>query len=545
MSDEAHQHHSAQPEEGAPFKIPASFNITDYFLYVPALSHPGRAAILGEPVPVSYGELASLTRRVSMALSREGIAPGERVLIVLPDSVEFIAAFLGVVAIGAVAVPVNPMAREPDYAHYLRDSGAKLVIVHELALADFVPAARGFRTSSIVVVGQISGGEKSAAPAGCLRWNKWLPVSAEHKATRHTLATDTAFFLYTSGSGGTPKAAVHQHKDMLVTSRSFAHGILGITAEDRTYSVSKLFFAYGLGNGMYFPLSAGAATVLDPERPKPERTAALLVTYRPTLFFAVPTFYSALLRAAEQGLPVDFSSVRLAVSAGERLPPEILEKFKARFGLEILDAIGSTEMLHMFLSPEPGRGRPGSCGFPVPGYEAKIVDDAGAPVPQGEIGNLWVKGGSAFSEYWNIPELTARTKLGEWVVTGDKFFTDVDGYYHYCGRADDMMKVSGMWVAPTEVENALLGHPSVAEAAVVAVIETSGLTRPLAFVVIPPDVAPTPALADDLRQFVRGKLAGYKCPAEIKFLDALPKTATGKIQRFRLRNVSSEQANQP
>jgi benzoate-CoA ligase family protein len=545
MPDEPRHDHSAHRDSAAHLKIPASFNITDYFLYVPALAHPGRAAILGEPAPVTYGELASLTKRVSLALSREGIAPAERVLIVLPDSLEFIAAFLGVVAIGAVAVPVNPMARESDYGHYLRDSGARLAIVHESALAEFIPAAKGFRASSIVVVGENVASAKSAAPAGSLRWQKWLPASAEHKATRNTLATDTAFFLYTSGSGGTPKAAVHQHKDMLATTHSFARGILRITAEDRTYSVSKLFFAYGLGNGMYFPFSAGAGTILDPERPKPERTAALLVAYRPTIFFAVPTFYSALLQAAEQGLPIDFSSVRIAVSAGERLPPEILEKFKARFGLEILDAIGSTEMLHMFLSPEPARGRPGSCGFPVPGYEAKIVDDEGAPVAQGEIGNLWVKGASAFSEYWNIPKLTARTKIGDWVVTGDKFFTDAEGYYHYCGRGDDMMKVSGMWVAPTEVENALLGHPSVAEAAVVGVIESSGLTRPLAFVVIPPGVTPTDALAEDLRQFVRGKLAGYKCPAEIKFLDALPKTATGKIQRFRLRSASAEQSNTP
>ena len=549
MADEAHLHHSAQHDPSAkqelpaPLKIPASFNITDYFLYVPALAHPGRHAILGEPEAVSYGELAKLTKRVSLALSREGIAPNERVLIVLPDSVEFIAAFFGVVAIGAVAVPVNPMARASDYAHYLKDSGARLAIVHESALAEFLPAAGGFRRSSIVVVRENVAGDNSGGPSGCLFWKKWLPASAEHKATRNTLATDTAFFLYTSGSGGTPKAAVHQHKDMLVTSHSFAHGILGITAEDRTYSVSKLFFAYGLGNGMYFPFSAVAGTVLDPERPKPERTAALLVKYRPTIFFAVPTFYSSLLREVERGLPIDFSSVRLAVSAGERLPPEILEKFNARFGLEILDAIGSTEMLHMFLSPEPGRGRPGSCGSPVPGYEAKIVDDEGAPVPQGEMGNLWVKGASAFSEYWNIPELTKRTKIGEWVVTGDKFFVDADGYYHYCGRADDMMKVSGMWVAPSEVENALLGHPSITEAAVVAVIDPSGLTRPLAFVVIPVDIAPTEALAEEVRQFVRGKLAGYKCPAEIKFLDALPKTATGKIQRFRLRSGPSEPSN--
>jgi len=289
---------------------------------------------------------------------------------------------------------------------------------------------------------------------------------------------------------------------------------------------------------MYFPLSVGASCVLDPDRPRPERAAELLSKHRPTLFFAVPTFYAALLREVDGGLAADFSSVRLAVSAGERLPPEIFERFKARFGLEILDGIGSTEMLHMFLSARRGRVRAGSCGEPVPGYDAKIVDDAGWPVAEGEIGNLWVKGGSAFSGYWGIPELTARTKQGEWVVTGDKFYRDADGYYHYCGRADDMMKVSGMWVAPTEVENALLGHPAVAEAAVVGVIDAAGLTRPLAFVVVPQGVAPTPSLEEELREFVRGRLPGYKCPTEVKFLDALPKTATGKIQRFQLRGAS-------
>ncbi len=512
------------------FNIPAQFNIAEYFLDRRAIEHPDRIAILGEPAPVSYGALAALANRVASALTQEGVAPGERVLIILPDSAEFMAAFFGAAKIGAVAVPVNPMTRETDYAHYLRDSGARLVIVHEGALAAFFPAASGFPTESIVVVG-------FAGQSTMKRWREWIGTGEEKIAARKTRATDPAFFLYTSGSGGNPKGAVHLHKDMLVTSLGFAQGVLEISAADRAYSVSKLFFAYGLGNGMYFPLSAGASCVLDPERPRPERTAELLANHRPTLFFAVPTFYAALLREVDRGLAADFSSVRLAVSAGERLPPEIFERFKARFGLEILDGIGSTEMLHMFLSARRGRVRAGSCGEPVPGYAAKVVDDAGWPVAEGEIGNLWVKGGSAFSGYWGIPELTARTKLGEWVVTGDKFYCDVDGYYHYCGRADDMMKVSGMWVAPTEVENALLGHPSVAEAAVVGVIEASGLTRPLAFVVVPPDIAPTPALGEELREFVRIRLPGYKCPSEVKFLDALPKTATGKIQRFRLRGA--------
>ncbi|HEV3219601.1 MAG TPA: benzoate-CoA ligase family protein [Candidatus Acidoferrales bacterium] len=512
--------------------IPAKFNIAEYFLDRPAAEHPNRIAIVGEPAGVSYGELASLANRFASALAREGIARGERVLIILPDSAEFIAAFFGAAKIGAVAVPVNPMTREADYAHYLRDSRARLVIVHEGALAAFLPAASGFPADAIVVLGSEAAGLK-----GMKRWSEWIGARDEKIAARPTLATDAAFFLYTSGSGGNPKAAVHLHKDMLVTSRGFAQGVMGISAADRTYSVSKLFFAYGLGNGMYFPLSAGASCVLDPDRPRPERAAEILVNHRPTIFFAVPTFYLALLGEVDRGLAADFSSVRLAVSAGERLPPEIFERFKMRFGLEILDGIGSTEMLHMFLSARRGHVRAGSCGEPVPGYEAKIVDDAGSPVADGEIGNLWVKGGSAFSGYWGIPELTARTKQGEWVVTGDKFYRDTEGYYHYCGRADDMMKVSGMWVAPTEVENALLGHAAVAEAAVVGVIDEAGLTRPLAFVVIHPDSAPTPALGEELREFVRGRLPGYKCPSEVKFLDALPKTATGKIQRFRLRGA--------
>ncbi|MFZ0820692.1 MAG: benzoate-CoA ligase family protein [Candidatus Acidiferrales bacterium] len=514
-------------------QIPDQFNISEYFLDRRAAEFPNRVAIVGEPAPITYGELAALANRVSSSLTREGIAWGERVLIVLPDSAEFMAAFFGAAKIGAVAVPVNPMTREADYAHYLRDSGARLAIVHEGAVAAFLPAAAGFPAEAIVVVGDGFTGH-----AKMKRWREWIGEGVEIVAVRTTRATDPAFFLYTSGSGGIPKGAVHLHKDMLVTSRGFAQGVLGITAEDRAYSVSKLFFAYGLGNGMYFSLSVGGSCVLDPERPRPERTAELLAKHRPTLFFAVPTFYAALLREVDRGLATDFSSVRLAVSAGERLPPEIFERFKTRFGLEILDGIGSTEMLHMFLSARRGRVRAGSCGEPVPGYDAKIIDDAGWPVAEGEIGNLWVKGGSAFSGYWGIPELTARTKLGEWVVTGDKFYRDPDGYYHYCGRADDMMKVSGMWVAPTEVENALLGHPSVVEAAVVGVIDAAGLTRPLAFVILPQDVAPTPALGEELREFVRSRLPGYKCPSEVKFLDALPKTATGKIQRFRLRGTS-------
>jgi benzoate-CoA ligase len=342
--------------------------------------------------------------------------------------------------------------------------------------------------------------------------------------------------LYTSGSGGSPKAAVHRHADMLVTSRSYAHGVLGLRDDDLTFSVSKLFFAYGLGNGMYFPFSAGAKTILNPDRTKVERVIELVTLYRPTVFFAVPTFYAAVLRATEEKHhPVDFSSVRQCVSAGEMLPAEIFERWRRRFRIEILDGIGSTEMLHMFVSSRPGECKPGSCGFPVPGYEVKIVDDAGEPVRDGEIGNLWVRGASAFEEYWRIPELTARTKRGDWVVTGDKFVRGPGGYYQYCGRTDDMLKVAGMWVSPMEVENALLGHPLVAESAVVGETDARGLMYSVAHVVLRAKSEGSEELAAEICDHVRARLVSYKVPREVRFRSELPKTATGKIQRFLLR----------
>lgn len=524
-------------------EIPEQLNICTHFLEQPAAAHSDRIAILGEPREMTYGAVAALARRVAAAIVRDGIRAGDRVLIVLPDSAEFIAAFFGVARTGAIAVPVNPVSRETDFAHYLQNSGARAGIVDAAALGAFLRAAKNGGLERLVIVGVDSSRPLDSAAA--VNWENWLAPAQSELPEPATRATDPAFFLYTSGSGGSPKAAVHLHKDMLMCAWGFAQQILGITAEDRTYSVSKLFFAYGLGNGMYFPMSVGAQMILDPERPRPERAAEMLAHHRPTIFFSVPTFYAALLREVDRGLAADFSSVRLAVSAGERLPPEIFHQFQRRFGLEIVDAIGSTEMLQMFLSPRPainGRSaaiRAGSCGMPVPGCDAKIVDDFGEELPVGEIGNLWVRGGGAFAGYWNLPELTARTIRGGWVVTGDKFSRDSDGYYHYCGRADDMMKVAGMWVSPTEVENALLSHERVAEAAVVGIVDEAGLTRPLAFVVLRAGDRPERGLGDEVREFVRSRLPGYKCPAEIKFLEALPKTATGKIQRFRLRSAAA------
>jgi benzoate-CoA ligase family protein len=373
-----------------------------------------------------------------------------------------------------------------------------------------------------------------------LQWGDWLPSRAGAIETHPTLATDAAFFLYTSGSGGTPKGVVHRHQDMGAAARNYAHGVLDLCADDRLFSVSKLFFAYGLGNGMYFPLHFGASTILYPERPRPDEIAAVIAEHRPTVFFSVPTFYASLLRESERGMALDFSTVRLAVSAGESLPGEIFEKFRQRFGIEILDGIGSSEMLHVFLSSRPGEARARSCGREVPGYEARILDDAGQLAAVDEAGNLWVKGESAFVEYWRIPELTARTKRDGWVNTGDKFSRDAEGYFYYRGRADDMMKVSGMWVSPGEVENALLAHAAIAECAVVGNADAVGLVRPVAYIVLRQGVTNTAGgLDSEIYGWLRTRLPGFKCPQEYRFVKELPRTATGKVQRYLLRNINS------
>src|SRR5229473_1641703 len=407
-------------EEFPPGEFPEKFNIAAHFLGGPAALHPGRPAIAGEPPELSYGELAALANRAGNALRAQGVSRGDRVLIALPDSAEFVAAFFGAAKIGAVAVPVNPFARSSDYIHYLENSEPSVAIVHSESLAEFLPASSVRPQIPIIVAGE---NKIDLHGVSCAKWSAWIAAAGEKLIAADTSPQDPAFMLYTSGSGGAPKAAVHRHANMLITSRNYAQNILGLRADDLTFSVSKLFFAYGLGNGMYFPLFAGARTLLNPQRTSVAHVLNIVARHRPTVFFAVPTFYAAVLPEMERpDHRVDFSSVRKCVSAGETLPAEIFNTWKRQFGIEILDGIGSTEMLHVFISSVPGKCKPGSCGFPVPGYEIKIVDDAGEALPDGETGNLWVRGASAFAEYWRIPDLTARTKRGDWVVTGDKFF---------------------------------------------------------------------------------------------------------------------------
>src|SRR5215510_13367306 len=439
--------------------IPRRFNIAEHFLLAQAARHPHKIAIAGDPQPVTYAALVALANRAGNALREQGVSQGDRVLIVLPDSAEFIASFFGAAKIGAVAVPVNPFARSADYIHYIENSEPQVAIVHAEALEAFLPASGERPQMPIVVVGE---GPTETRGVSCAKWSDWIAQASDSGEPAKTSSIDEAFMLYTSGSGGLPKAAVHRHGDMLDTTLNYAQGVLGLRPEDVTFSTSKLFFAYGLGNGMYFPLAFGASTILNPERTSVARVIELLTKYRPTVFFAVPTLYA--------------------------------------------------EMLHIFISSRPGACKPGSCGLPVPGYDVRIVDEAGEEVPADEIGNLWVRGESAFSEYWRIPELNARTKRGDWVVTGDKFVREPGGHYYYCGRADDMLKVAGMWVSPVEVENALLGHPQVAEAAVIGATDERGLTYAVAYVTLRTGCSESDELAAEIRGHVKARLVSHKVP---------------------------------
>src|ERR1700675_372111 len=392
---------------------PDALNIAEEFVARPAREHPQKLAILGVQRRATYSELEIEMNRVARALRDYGCQPGQRVLLALPDSLEFIATFFGAAKIGALPVPVNSAARASDYRHYLSDSGARFAIVHVSSWDEFKPALHNSSAEYTVVLG--ARGRLDAPGAGTvIRWEDWLPSDAGDVPVHPSSSDDAAFLLYTSGSGGAPRAAVHRHGSMAITSKSYPPRILVLRPDDITFSVSKLFFAYGLGNGMYFPLSVGAATVLFQEPPQAGPISDAVGKFRPTVFFSVPTFYAALLREAESGRSMDFSSVRLAVSAGESLPAEIFTRFRERFGIEILDGLGSTEMLHMYMSARPGETRPGSCGKPVPGYRVKIVDDHERDLPDGEIGNLWVSGESRFIEYWNAPEISQTRFSGEW-----------------------------------------------------------------------------------------------------------------------------------
>ena len=528
--------------------LPDVFNAAEYFVDRNVDAGRGDAvAIECGDERVTYAELLERVNRVGSALRRHfEVRIEERVALLLLDSPEFIYSFFGAIKIGAVPVPISTMWKPADYEYVLNDCRARVLIVTSSLLhhIEAIPRPSLRHLRHIIVVGTPGPTRESMNTLAVV-----MGVGDPVLHAARTCKDDAAFWLYSSGSTGSPKGCIHLQHDMPFCAEAYAKGVLGITEHDRCFSVAKLFFAYGLGNGMYFPFSVGATAILWPGSPAAAHVYDVIERHRPTLLFSVPTNYGMLLAhgrrqedaASAEGDEHDFdlSSVRCAVSAGEALPPSIYERFKARFGIEILDGIGSTEILHIFISNRPGHAKPGTSGRVVPGYEALVVDDDGHPVARGEIGNLLVKGDSICAGYWNKHETTRATINGEWIRTGDKYAEDPDGYFRYAGRCDDMLKVGGLWVSPTDVENALLEHPLILECGVIGRCDRDGLLKPAAYVVLQDASLASDALGAQLQEFVRERLASYKRPRWVEFVSELPKTATGKIQRFKLRAAAA------
>jgi len=527
------------PEPGAlsaeSLGVPAIFNAATHFVDGNVAAGRGsKVAIECGDARITYEDVLRNVNRCGTGLRRLGVAPEERVLLLLLDGPEFVYSFFGAIKIGAVPIPLNTMWKPGDYRHVIRDSCATVLIVSE----ELLPVIEGLEPEDrrsvrhTIVVG---GGSATHIHTA---FSVLLARGAAECEAEPTSRDAPAFWLYSSGSTGAPKGCVHLQHDMVVCAELFGKGILGIRESDRCFSVAKLFFAYGLGNALYFPFAVGATTILWPGPPTPANVFPVIERYRPTLFFSVPTGYSMLLaygKPEDGRAEYDLSSIRLGVSAGEALPAALYERFKQRYGIDVIDGIGSTEVLHMFIANHPDAIRPGSSGQIVAGYEARVLDESGAPVPRGEVGNLWIRGDSTCASYWNQHERTKDTIEGHWIRTGDKYTVDKDGYFWYQGRTDDMLKVGGQWVSPVEVENVLVSHAAVLECGVIGRQDQDGLVKTIAFVVLRQGATPSPELAKELQQFVRSQLAAYKRPRWIEFMNELPKTATGKIQRSALR----------
>jgi benzoate-CoA ligase len=495
-----------------------------------------KPAYIDDAGALTYGELDLRVRTAAAALLALGLRREERVLLCLQDTVDFPIAFLGALYAGIVPVAVNTMLTVDDYAYMLAHSRARVLFVSGALLPTLQQAlARGGHDVARIVVSHPAlKSADSALPEGVLDFAAWNRAAGTLSQPVDTAADDMAFWLYSSGSTGRPKGTVHTHANLHWTAELYGAPVAGLVESDVVFSAAKLFFAYGLGNALTFPLMAGATTILMAERATPQSVFARLKQHRPTIFCGVPTLYAAMLSSPE--LPSRSEvALRRCISAGEALPREVGEKFAARFGCEILDGIGSTEMLHIFLSNLPGEVRYGTTGKPVPGYDIELRGEDGHPVGVDTIGDLYIRGPSAALFYWANRERTRATFQGEWTKSGDKYTRGADGYYTYAGRSDDMLKVSGQYVSPFEVEAALMRHDAVQEAAVVGKVGDDGLTRTLAYVVLKAGREGDAALSQALQAFVKDQLAPYKYPREIRFLQELPKTATGKIQRFKLR----------
>jgi len=485
----------------------------------------GKVAIYYQDQKITYQEVFDNVNRTGNALKDLGIEIENRVLVILPDSPEFAYSFFGAIKIGAVAVPTNPWMFAKDYEYLINDSRARAIIVHESTLPEIEKIWDSTPFLKHVVVG---GTPKGRA----LCYESLIAKASDKLDAAKTSRDDVCFWGYTSGSTGNPKGAVHLQHDMITISDLFVAPVLQMKETDLCFSASKMFFSYGLGNSLYFPFRFGASTVLWPEKPEPEKILQVIEKYKPTFFFSVPTLFARFLRIEKK---YDLSSLRICLSSGEPLPPSLFYHWKERTGMELLDVVGSTEATHDFLANRPGRAKAGSSGEVTPAFEAKIVDDDGREVPIGEVGNLMVKGDATAPCYWNKHEQTKRMMQGEWLKTGDTYYRDVEGYYWYCGRSDDMMKVGGLWVSPIEIENTLMEHPAVLETAVVSDVDADGLLKPKAYILLKSEYKASDPLKAELQNHVKTKLQPYKYPRWIEFVDDLPKTVTGKIQRFRLR----------
>ncbi|MFA6018748.1 MAG: benzoate-CoA ligase family protein [Rhodospirillales bacterium] len=508
-------------------KFPSPFNAAEY--YIDRHLREGRSDKLAIQTAVggrrvTYGELAKNVNKFGNALLSLGVKPGERVLMTIKDCPEFYFVYWGAIKAGIIPVPLNTLLRAKDYQFIINDSkcagmfyspefGAEVELA--LSLAEHKPA-------------QVHKADATGFPTLADKCQDTLaPVAAE--------ATDDCFWLYSSGTTGQPKGVVHAHKDMVATCELYAVDVLGALESDAFFSVPKLFFAYGLGCAMTFPLWVGGSVVLDERRPTPQTVLEVLRAFKPTVFAAVPTMLAALLSTGNPGKE-DLACLRRAISGGEALPPDLQRRWLELTSVPIMDGIGSTELLHIYVSNRLNDIKPGASGTPVPGYRARILDNSGHEVPIDEVGRLWIKGPSSAKYYWNNPAKTAETLVDGWLNTGDTYRKDKDGYYYYCGRNDDMLKVGGIWVSPFEIESTLIGHPMVLEAAVVGRNDENGLVKPEAFVVLKDARDESENTVEDIRAFCKSNMAPYKFPRWINFVPELPKTATGKIQRFKLRN---------
>ena len=512
--------------------IPREFNAAEYFVDRNVAEGRGdKEAILFEDQMVTYAELLKNVNRMANVLSDLGVGMESRVMLLLRDTPEMLYSFYGAIKAGAVAIPTNILMKAPDFLYMLNDSRAPVLIVDQV----FLPEIEKILDQAVFL--------KKVAVCGLrehnhLSFDALLDAAATEFKTAATTCDDAAFWLYSGRNPEKLMGAVHHHSHMVFCAEAYARGILDMSAEDRAMG-SFLFFAYGLGNGAYFPFAVGATTILISHPPKPELFYEDLLKYRPTIFFTVPTLLGALAdykkSCGEDGVdlaPVE--GLRACVSSAEILSPEIYRRFKEQFGVEILEGTGSTEICHIFLSNRFGEVKPGSTGKPVPGYQMRLLDDDGNPVAPNQIGNLQVSGGSIASIYWNQREETRRNMLGEWFVTGDRYLVDAEGFYYFRGRSDDMLRVGGKWLAPQEVENTINRHEAVAESAVVGYQDQDDLIKPYAFIVLNEDTSSSDSLGEDIKAFVRDRIAAYKYPRWIEFADQIPKTSGGKIQRFLL-----------